>query len=184
MNSLQGHLLIASPYLVDPNFVRSVVLIIQHNENGAFGVILNRLHPKRVRDLWREVSETPCESDRFLNIGGPVSGPLMALHDDPLVAEMEIIPGVYFSLQRQNIEHLMANKDRQARVFVGHSGWAAGQLEGELEQGSWLVAPATRDLVFTDDERNLWQTVAFAVGRAFLANILRPKHRPEQPYLN
>lgn len=184
MNSLQGYLLVASPYLADPNFVGSVVLIIQHTENGAFGVILNRLHPKRIKELWSEVSEYPCQYDRFLNIGGPVSGPLMALHDDPSVAELEVIPGVYFSVQRQNIEQLMAGRDHEARVFLGHSGWAGGQLEGELAQGSWLVAPATKEIVFTDDERHLWQKVAFAIGRAILADTLKVKHRPEHPWLN
>lgn len=184
MQSLQGHLLAASPYLADPNFVGTVVLIIQHNENGAFGVVLNRLHPKRIKELWSEVSNTPCVSDRFLNIGGPVSGPLMALHDVPELAEMEVIPGVYFSLQRQNLERLMTEPGHEARVFLGHSGWAGGQLEGELAQGSWLVTKATKELVFPEEERELWQRVVFSIGRALLAHALKLKHRPAFPWLN
>jgi len=80
MKSLQGHLLIASPTLLDPNFRKSVVLLVQHNEEGAMGLVLNRPTETKLCEAWTQVAETDCASDASLNLGGPCEGPLMALH--------------------------------------------------------------------------------------------------------
>ncbi len=78
MHSLRGNLLVASPHLPDPNFFRSVVFIVEHQEDGALGLILNRVSPQRLKEVWETASEAPCVSDQYLRIGGPVPGPLMA----------------------------------------------------------------------------------------------------------
>ena len=81
MKSLAGNLLIASPFLGDQNFNKSVVLIIQHTEEGAFGLVLNRPTNFRMADVWDIVSDDePCPADAVIHYGGPVEGPLMALH--------------------------------------------------------------------------------------------------------
>src|SRR5205814_2997514 len=82
MKSLQGQLLIASPKLFDPNFFRSVVLLVQHTENGALGLILNHPLEMTIANAWEQVSEMPCEATGVLHQGGPCDGPLMVLHTE------------------------------------------------------------------------------------------------------
>jgi putative transcriptional regulator len=183
MPKLQGHLLVASPHLSDPNFLQTVVLMIHHSDEGAFGVVLNRPHENSIEDLWKEVAETPCKAKGLINVGGPVSGPLIALHTDESLAEMEVFPGVYFAAQREHLEKLIAQDTHRFRFFVGHSGWARGQLESELEQGSWLTAAATVDYVFYEDD-DLWKKVTHQIGRSMLSSALRIDQVPPDPSVN
>jgi putative transcriptional regulator len=183
MESYQGHLLIASPQLPDPNFARSLVLLIEHNQEGAFGVVVNRPVSKTVQEVWREVGSAPCNSRRPIYLGGPVPGPLLALHDRPSLAEMEAVPGVYFSAKKHSLDALVEADDSQYKIFIGHSGWAAGQLENEMRQGSWRVLSATADIVFsTSDE--LWETVFREMGRSLLMSMLHLDELPPDPSLN
>src|SRR5687768_5273835 len=92
MKSLQGQLLIASPKLFDPNFFRSVVLLVQHTDAGALGLVLNRPLEMTINDAWGQVSETPCDATGFLHQGGPCEGPLMVLHTDSALPELPVIP--------------------------------------------------------------------------------------------
>src|SRR5688572_1282976 len=80
MASLQGQFLVASPHLSDPNFYKSVVLMVKHDEEGAFGLILNRPTTNTVREIWRAVTEQDLECEQPIYMGGPVSGPLVCLH--------------------------------------------------------------------------------------------------------
>lgn len=183
MKSYQGHFLIASPHLNDPNFLRAVVLLIQHSDEGAFGVILNRPIDKTIQELWEEVNEPPCTSQKHLNLGGPVSGPLMAVHNQEAASEAEILPGIFFSAQKEHLEALVAEDPPQLKLFVGHSGWGAGQLEHELKQGAWMISAATPELVFLEEE-HLWQRLTRQLGQAMLVSVLKIKHVPDDPNLN
>ena len=89
MNSLRGHFLVASKFLADPNFARTVVLLVQHDEDGAFGVVLNRRAGSTVEELWSQVGQANCNSQQPVYVGGPVPGPLMAIHADRSQAEVE-----------------------------------------------------------------------------------------------
>ena len=100
MNSLAGQLLVASPQLSDPNFARSLVLLIQHGADGAFGVVINRPLQKTLQELWRELGSAPCHNHQPVYLGGPVPGPLMALHLRPDLAEGEPAPGVFFRCEK------------------------------------------------------------------------------------
>ncbi|HEX7377749.1 MAG TPA: YqgE/AlgH family protein [Pirellulales bacterium] len=183
MKSLTAHFLIASGELADPNFFRTVVLIFRHNEEGAAGVVLNRRMNATVKQIWEQVSETPCDCQASLHIGGPVEGPLMALHGDEDLAEMSIFSGVYLSTGRELLEKLVAERRDPLRFFVGYAGWSEGQLEKELRDGSWLIAPATAEQVFgaVDD---LWQQLTRSiVSRAFLS-ALNIKNVPPDVSLN
>jgi len=91
VESLQGHLLIASPHLADPNFARTVVLMVQHSDQGALGVVLNRPTSKTVKELWKEVGDAPCHTEAPVCLGGPVSGPLMAVHTNQFFAEIDMV---------------------------------------------------------------------------------------------
>jgi putative transcriptional regulator len=183
MKSLKGHFLVASAHLLDPNFVRTVVLLMHHNDDGAFGVVLNRPTESTIRELWEKVGQSPCESDQHVHLGGPVSGPLVAVHTDASLGEMEIIPGIYFAAQRDHLEGLLQQHEQAFRFFVGHSGWGGGQLEGELQQGAWLTTPATPDFVFYSDD-DLWRQITQHIGQTVLVDILRLKGMPKDPSLN
>jgi putative transcriptional regulator len=183
MKSLRGQLLVATPQLPDENFYRTVVLMVEHTEDGALGVVLNRLADRSVAELWHEVSQEACDDQRPVNLGGPVSGPLIAIHTDPDLAEMEVLPGVYLAAQKSHLDRLVAQDEHHYRVYLGHSGWGRGQLEGELEQGAWLTTPATREYVFHDGD-DLWETVAKHIGDAVLLGSLHIKHVPRDPSLN
>ncbi len=179
MQSFEGCLLVASPHLTDSPFSQTVILLLHHSEEGAFGVVLNRPIDTTVKSLWSQVSDQPCECEQPLNMGGPVSGPLMALHREQALAEMEVhVPGgVYVAATREHLEQLVAESDQPCRIFVGHAGWTAGQLEREFEAGVWMVAPATAEHVFAADE-DLWKTVINEIGQAILFSALKLKGAP------
>ena len=183
MASLSGHLLVASQNLLDPNFVRSVVLLVQHTEEGALGVVVNRPISKSVQDLWREVGGGPCTNTQPVYLGGPVPGPLMAVHGEGSLGEVQIIPGLFFSASKQNLDALVARSDGNLKIFIGHSGWGAGQLEQELEQGAWLTAPSSPELVFFDSSE-LWATVSRLIGREMMQSMLHIKNIPDDPTVN
>jgi putative transcriptional regulator len=182
MTSLQGHLLVASPYLVDSPFSGTVIFVLQHTDEGAWGLVLNRLADASIRDFWRQVSDEPCESNQPVNVGGPISGPLVAVHDCEPLAEAVVPPGVFVASQREHLEQLVHQTERPFRLFVGHSGWVAGQLNQEVEQGVWLTTLATPDVVFGDEE-NLWRRALRMVGHSFTRS-LNIKHIPEDVSLN
>jgi putative transcriptional regulator len=183
VDSLAGHLLVASPYLEDPNFAHTVVLLIHHNAQGAFGVVLNRPAENTIKDLWEQVAESSCTSEGYVRVGGPVSGPLIALHTDSDLSEIEILPGLYFAAQRERLEKLVNQNAHPFRLFVGHSGWGGGQLERELKEGSWLTIQASVEFVFLDDY-DLWKRAAQQVGERLLMKMLRLKRPPTDPSLN
>ena len=184
MTTLEGHLLIASPELLDPNFVHTVILLVEHNDMGAMGLVLNRPTSKTVEELWRQVSQSPCECRQPVHLGGPVSGPLMALHTVGDLAEAEIVSGVFFAAKKQNLDELVRqHADSDCRVFVGHAGWGPGQLEMEIEQGAWHIAPASLQDVFEDAD-GLWQRLVHRETGAELPEILGIKHVPPDPSMN
>ena len=183
MKSLKGCFLVASPQLRDPNFVHTVVLLVHHSEDGAFGVVLNRPTESTIKELWEKVGESPCDSNQPVHLGGPVSGPLMAVHSDASLAEMEIIPGVYFAAQRDHLEQLLQQSEHAFIFFVGHSGWGGGQLENELKEGAWFTAPATAEFVFNSND-DLWRRVTQQIGQSVLTDILGIKGLPKDPSMN
>lgn len=177
MKSLQGSFLVASPILPDANFFRSVVLMVHHDDEGALGVVLNRPTNYTLRDIWERLTGDPCDSAELLYVGGPVSGPVMAVHSLPEHSEDEILPGVFFASDRDNLRAIVGQRERPFRVFNGYSGWAAGQLEGELKAGGWLTTPARREIVFSHDDE-LWKHVAGAIGLEILSKAAKLGHPP------
>ncbi len=182
MESLEGQLLLASPQLLDPNFVRTVVLLVEHNDNGALGLVINRPTGTTVQELWKQVGESPCESRQPVHLGGPVSGPIMAIHTVNSLAEMEIVEGVFFAMKKQNLDELV-RRDERFKVFYGQSGWGPGQLEGEIEQGAWRAVPAKLEDLF-DAADDLWQRLMQRAMAGVLPEMLGIKHVPQDPSLN
>ncbi|MFV2067035.1 MAG: YqgE/AlgH family protein [Pirellulales bacterium] len=184
MASLEGHLLIASPDLLDPNFVRTVLLIVRHDEEGALGLVLNRPTKTTLKEALREVHDTPCRRDDTLFLGGPCQGSLMALHGQPLLMEIEVLPTVFFSADSDHLEQLIAESNGETRFFVGFSGWAAGQLESELQTGSWRTAAARPEHIFSSSHDSLWRTVSREIVSSVLLSALKIKHVPHDPSMN
>jgi len=180
---LRGHFLVASPHLMDPNFARAVVLMIQHDRDGAMGVVLNRSIEKTIQQLWAEVHEGSCDNQQHLNLGGPVSGPLVAVHTDANLGELEVFSGLFFSADRQHLEQLVDQENVRLKMFIGHSGWGRGQLENELSQGAWLTMPASVEEVF-QDEQELWRLVTRKIGKEMLVSMLHVKGVPDDPTVN
>jgi putative transcriptional regulator len=181
--SLRGHLLVAAPGLADPNFFRSVVLMIHHDQGGAVGLVLNRISDSTIAEIWEAVSADPCDCQQRLILGGPVTGPLMALHTIVEFSENEIIAGVHFSARKDSLDQIVRDPQHPFRIFSGYSGWAAGQLEGELRVGGWLTIAATYDFVFAEPEE-LWKQVTQAIGEQITTPVLKRTHRPADPSQN
>ena len=183
MESFEGQLLTASPQLLDPNFARSLVFLVQHNQEGALGVVINHPLTKTVQELWREVGSSPCHSRQPVYFGGPVPGPLMSLHTKPDLAEAEPAPGVFFAAKKQHLDALVLDEEPAYKVFLGHAGWGAGQLENELQQGAWRTLAATTESVFSTDEV-LWERVFRQLGQMVMKSILNLKELPPDPTVN
>jgi len=183
MSTLQAHFLVASPYLTDPNFNRSVVLIIKHDDEGAFGMLLNRPMNNTVREIMRLAGEADCDCDEHIYYGGPVQGPLVAIHGMEDQAEAEVLPGVFFSAHKDQLRSIIEQDEKPFRLFTGYSGWGAGQLESELEVGGWLTAPATAEIVFLPADEQ-WQRLTREIGRDILGPDFKNKPLPDNPSLN
>ena len=157
MKLLAGHILIAPHDERDLDFIRTVILLIQQSEEQAFGVVLNRPTATTVHQAWRHQSR--CKRDEFVYSGGPVSSPLMALHTDPSLGEIEVLPGVYYSVQRDQLTQLVRYPNHPLKVFRSHVGWGPGQLERFVEDGPWRILPATGEHVFHAGP-SLWEEVS------------------------
>ena len=182
MESVKGQLLIAGPRLIDPNFWRTVVLVVDHNEDGAFGLVLNRPSETSVAEAVPEL-EALIDPDEPLFIGGPVQpstvitiGRFADIGDAALKAFEDIgVLGTAGESIEEIAEHVVS-----ARAFVGHSGWGPGQLEAELETGDWILEPARPEDVFTDTPLQLWSAVLTRKGGSY-ALVAR---MPMDPSLN
>ncbi len=181
VDSARGQLLIAGPALTDPNFWRTVVLIVEHSEEGAFGLVLNRPSETLVGEAVPEIEQL-VDPDEPLYIGGPVqpSGVVvLGRFEDPddgtLVAFDDVgVLGASPAMEEQ------AAGLRAGRAFVGHAGWGAGQLEEEIERGDWILEPAAAEDAFSDEPRELWSRVLTRKGGSF-ALVAR---MPADPSLN
>lgn len=177
--SMRGRLLVATPDLRDPNFSRTVVLMLEHGHDGALGVVLNRpieLSVAEVLPAWADLSTAPA----FLFVGGPVAptaviglgrgdGPVFQpLFDGLGTLDLELDPTEY------------APTMAGLRVFVGYSGWSTGQLEQEVDAGGWLVLDLLPDDPFSSDPSQLWQRVLRRQG----GRVAMFASAPEDPSTN
>jgi putative transcriptional regulator len=164
VDSLGGSLLIAGPGLWDPNFRRTVILVGHHDEEGAVGVVLNRVSELEVALAAPPLAELVTPGDRLF-VGGPVqpqAAVVVADFEHPERAQVVAFGSIGFLPEEVEPEHV--GELRRTRVFAGYAGWGAGQLERELEEGSWLVVPARPDDVFTPEPDRLWSEVVRRMG--------------------
>jgi putative transcriptional regulator len=168
MDFLQGHLLVASPTLEDPNFARTVIAIANHDEDGALGVILNRPSETEVTEAAPELDDAVDPGD-VVHVGGPVQPAaivVVAEFEDPTEAAFLVCEDVGLVGDRVGIDRL-ADATSRRRVFAGYAGWGPGQLEAELDRDDWIVVEATPEDVFCEDPDELWSSVLERKGGTF-----------------
>ena len=159
MESLRGSLLISSGGLHDPNFRHTVVLIGEHNEDGALGVVLNRAMDVTVEQIVPALSALVPPGET-LHEGGPVQPEglvLLAEVTDPDLLDLRVFGSIGFLVG--DVPKDIKENVVRARVFAGYSGWGPGQLEAEMAVDSWILDPAGADDVFTDAPDLLWSKV-------------------------
>jgi putative transcriptional regulator len=167
--SLRGKLLLASPTLLDPNFVRTVVLIAEHTEEGAMGLVLNRPADSTVLEAVPDLAWLTGEDDQVF-VGGPVADTaviVLAEFDRPEMAGALVDEDLGFIGTDADDPEVLEGAIRRARVFAGHAGWGPGQLEGELEDEAWIVEPPRREEIFSEDPEALWAAVLRRKGREY-----------------
>jgi len=179
VESLRGQLLVSSPSLVDPNFRRTVVLIAHHDDDGAMGLVLSRPSSVPAARAVPLLEGLPG-ADGPVFVGGPVQPQaFMALAEFEDLADSvaPIFGHVGFMSADAEPERLSI---RRVRLFAGYAGWAAGQLEAELEEPSWLVVPAEVGDPFQDDPDALWRAAVNRAGNS----VSLMKSMPYDPKLN
>src|SRR3954454_9492096 len=175
--SLRGSLLIAAPRLLDPNFRRTVVLIADHGEEGAMGVILNRPSGMTVADAAPDLGPLVGPAAPIF-AGGPVqptSGVVLAEvaeQDEPIFGDVVLVPGIGELAD-------VIDGAGSVRVFAGYAGWGPGQLDGELEREDWIVEPAQASDVFSELPETLWASVLARKGGQY-ALLARMPDAPSQ----
>jgi putative transcriptional regulator len=180
MDSLRGRLLISSGGLYDPNFRHTVVLIGEHNDDGALGVVLNRALDMTVEETLPSLSDLVPSGEPLFQ-GGPVqpTSPVLLVElDDPEAVDIPVLGSVGFLVG--DVSAHVRPSIRRARVFAGYSGWAPGQLEAELTHDSWIIDPATEDDVFTNEPDLLWSRVLARKGPEYR----RLSRMPYDPSMN
>ncbi len=163
MRPRSGVLLASSPQMSDPNFLRTVIYLLDHGKNGSLGFIINRALEIPLKELWQEVPLGLAE-ECLAAEGGPVDR-----HKGLLVHCDTSLPGAQLMAEGIAVGgDLIALTDRWQngsdavgpRLFLGHSGWSVGQLETEIEEGAWIVRPGRLDLLITPNPSDmLWQQV-------------------------
>lgn len=168
MDSLKGKLLLASPTLEDPNFARTVVLVAEHTDEGAMGLVLNRPAELTVGESAPELEEL-VEADEPVYVGGPVQPTaviVLAAFTDPGAAGLLISDDVGFLSAQLDLADSRAATQR-TRIFAGHAGWGPGQLDEELEREDWIVETPRPDELFSSDPEGLWSQVLTRKGGTF-----------------
>ena len=165
----KGRILVSEPYLPDPNFERSIVLLCEHNEQGSFGFILNKPSTSTVSELMEGVTSF----DLPVFIGGPVEqNTLHFVHrHQGLPGTTEIGDGIYWGGDFERLLFLLETKQilpGDLKFFLGYSGWGAGQLAEELNTDSWIVSDRLDDeLLFETDPNKMWQKSLQSMGGRF-----------------
>ena len=164
--SLKGQLLLDSGVLNGSFFHRTVVLICQHDADGAFGLVLNRHSESKVGDLL--VADLPDSiKEQPLFLGGPVQpSALSYLHSDNLILQANVMPNLNLGHALDSLVEIgeSFSTTQQVKIFAGYSGWGPGQLDDEMKRKSWLTHPASLEMIFAADQAVLWRQIVREKG--------------------
>ena len=159
--SLKGQLLLDSGMLNGSFFHRTVVLICQHDAEGAFGLVINRFSENKVGEML--VADLPdLLKGQPLYLGGPVQPTALSyLHSDAFLPEANVISNLNLGHSLDSLVEIgeSFSPNQQVRIYAGYSGWGPGQLDDEMKRKAWLTHPASIDLVFNSDLPNLWRNI-------------------------
>ena len=164
--SLEGALLVAHPSLLEANFRRTVVFLACHNDDGTLGFVINRPTDKRVRDLLPDKDEMGALGDVPVYLGGPVGQNQLVIAAFHWKPEGEAI-GCEHSVSIERASDLMHESQSLVRAFVGHAGWAKGQLESELASSAWIVEQAAHEMLEPKRCGGLWRGIMRGLGPQF-----------------
>jgi putative transcriptional regulator len=177
-----GEILIADPFLKDPNFMRTVVFICEHQDSGSFGFVLNKKYEQDLGDLISDL-----EGNTFpVYYGGPVQlDTVHFLHQRPelISGGLEVTDGIYWGGDFGDVAELLkTNRLREIdiRFFIGYSGWSEGQLDEEMKTKSWITSKATRPLIFPKKVDNTWKEALRQLGGEYEQMV----NYPIDPQLN
>lgn len=177
----KGKILISEPFLNDPNFKRTIILLTEHNEEGSVGFVLNKPTEYNIN----MVVDFPDFASRIF-YGGPVQVNTIQFifrGENIIEGSSEIIPGLYWGGSFEILKKLIeANevKPEDFRFFIGYSGWGEGQIEDEMKMNSWIIADTTIESIFSEEPDKLWRDTLKGMGKKFaiLASF------PENPSVN
>lgn len=177
-----GILLIADPFLKDPNFLRTVVLLCEHKDEGSFGFVLNKKIDQTLDELLTDFEGFNLP----VYFGGPVqTDSIHFVHQYPDLIDdsFEVASGIYWGGNFETVKALIKNKivnTSKIKFFLGYSGWGNGQLNNEMEEKSWLTVDATRQLVFNTSPDKVWKESLQHLGGEYKQLI----NYPVDPQLN
>ena len=180
MESLRGQLLVASPALLDPNFHRAVVLVTEHTEDGAAGLVLNRPSPVEVAGAVPQLEPVVDDGEQVW-VGGPVQPEAVLVLGEFLDPDDAAVP-LFGALGFPSLDEpdSVAAVTTRRRIFAGYAGWGSGQLEDELAREDWILEEAQPDDAFTDDPDELWRDVLRRKGGIYEL----VSRMPEDPRVN
>jgi len=178
----KGKILLSEPFLEDPYFKRTVVLLCEHNEEGSFGFVLNNYIELTLDQIMESL---PGHGSR-ISIGGPVNNSnLYYIHTlgDQVEESIEVVEGIYMGGNFEVLRDIRQNgevKHDQIRFFVGYSGWSPKQLDSELETNSWFVTQVKKEVLMNTRVKDLWKKIMSGLGKKgeMIANL------PDDPKLN
>lgn len=179
---LPGKVLIADPFLRDPNFMRSVVFMCEHKHEGSFGFVLNRKYDHYLGELIADLES----SDFPVYYGGPVQvDTIHFLHQCPelIPGGVEVTDGIFWGGDFETVVGLIKSEHLtpvDIRFFIGYSGWGEGQLEEEMKLKSWITGNGNRKLLFISDAGNTWKEALKQLGGEYVQMI----NYPIDPQLN
>ena len=177
-----GTILIADPFLKDPNFLRTVIFLCEHKDEGSFGFVINRKLQYVIGDLINDL--TGCDFPVFY--GGPVQqNTIHFLHRYPeeIPGGIEVMKGIYWGGDFDCVVDLINSGKLDAariRFYIGYSGWSAGQLDSEMKEKTWLTVEAAKHLIFHEDAEQIWKDSLKHLGGEFEMMI----NFPIDPQLN
>ena len=172
-----GDVLLSEPFMWDNNFKRAAILLCEHTQDGTLGFILNKPLNMRIDELIGDFPD--CEAEVYF--GGPVqTDTIHYVHNvgDLLEDSTKVVDGVYWGGSYSKLKFLIENgliKPENIRFFVGYSGWSSGQLNEELETGSWIVTEMFANYLFRLDAQQLWSKMMYDKGNTFTVIAQMPE---------
>jgi putative transcriptional regulator len=182
VNPAKGKALVAEPFLRDENFRRSIVFLVEHNDDGTIGFVLN----KPVNIPITQVLDDFPELDTNISMGGPVSNnSIHYIHTlgDIVPNSIEVKDGIYWGGDYEIIRDMVSNgmvDKRQLKFFLGYSGWYPNQLKSELSQNSWIVTDLKPSIIMREKMEDFWEDVLISLGDKYKVWL----NAPESPGFN